>query len=118
MRDDEAGRGRVLRRAKALPCTDCGRRYPAHVLDFDHVRGEKLGDVSHLAGAGVTVEALLEEIAKCDVVCANCHRRRTYVRLHGRPPPSPELRRRASPARGAQLCLLADKWPHDDRPVT
>jgi hypothetical protein len=46
-------------------------------MDFDHVRGEKLFGI----GPGVAshgLKALATEIAKCDLVCANCHRRRHY----------------------------------------
>jgi len=64
--------------SKNRPCADCGVRYPYYVMDFDHVRGGKRFNVSEGAASQVTVENLLEEIAKCDVVCANCHRERTY----------------------------------------
>ncbi len=56
------------------PCVDCGETDPL-VLDFDHL-GDKLFNVTH----GIkdrSWEALLAEIAKCEVRCANCHRRRT-----------------------------------------
>ncbi len=59
------------------PCVDCGERDPV-VLEFDHIR-EKLFDI----GANLrdlTWQSLLDEIAKCEVVCANCHRRRTARR--------------------------------------
>ena len=58
------------------PCTDCGERDPV-VLEFDHVRGVKAGNVSTMMREPVTLKRLQEEIAKCDVRCANCHRRRT-----------------------------------------
>ena len=70
-----------LRALKAGACTDCGLRYPPYVMDFDHRPGEeKLFTI----GTGVTRSdaAILAEIAKCDLVCANCHRVRTYQRLH------------------------------------
>jgi hypothetical protein len=69
----------IVRRAKDVPCQDCGRRYPAHVMDFDHVRGRKLGNVSLMKNYAGTVK-LVAEIAKCDVVCANCHRIRSHRR--------------------------------------
>jgi hypothetical protein len=47
-------------------------------MDFDHVRGEKLNNVSDMV-RGPT-EALLSEIAKCELVCAVCHRNRTTDR--------------------------------------
>jgi hypothetical protein len=59
------------------PCADCGESDPV-VLEFDH-----LGDKAFNIAKGLrdrSWEALVEEIAKCDVVCANCHRRRTAVR--------------------------------------
>jgi hypothetical protein len=62
----------------ANPCVDCGEADPV-VLEFDHVRGEKVADVSQLMRRR-NVGRLLAEIAKCDVVCANCHRRRTAAR--------------------------------------
>jgi hypothetical protein len=48
-------------------------------MDFDHV-GEKTGEVSSFVYTSST-ERLLDEASKCDVVCANCHRERTYQRL-------------------------------------
>ena len=57
------------------PCVDCGEEDPT-VLEFDHVRGEKRFCVSRAVSHG-TWEVLLEEIDKCDVRCANCHRRKT-----------------------------------------
>ena len=67
-------RVRVIRDLKEKPCQDCGKQYPYYVMDFDHVRGEKLFDVSR----DVPVEKRLKEIEKCDLVCANCHRERTF----------------------------------------
>lgn len=73
----------LLCKAKQRPCADCGVEYPPYVMDFDHVRGEKLAAVSRVATTKnrATIEA---EIAKCDVVCSNCHRIRTWNRQqHG-----------------------------------
>ncbi len=70
----------ILREYKAKPCADCGLEFPFYVMDFDHREGEiKHSSVSNLV-AWMNVERLLAEIAKCDVVCANCHRIRTYER--------------------------------------
>ena len=63
-------------KAKDVPCGDCGKRYPPYVMDFDH-RSNKKANVSDLKRY-CSVQRVLEEIAKCDVVCANCHRERTY----------------------------------------
>lgn len=72
----------ILREAKAKPCADCGQSYPPYVMDFDHREGEeKLFNVSSLNHHRWTaVNQLLAEIAKCDLVCANCHRERTHQR--------------------------------------
>jgi hypothetical protein len=59
------------------PCADCGEADPL-VLEFDHLR-DKRGDISVMK-YGYTWPTLLAEIEKCEVVCANCHRRRTYRR--------------------------------------
>jgi hypothetical protein len=69
----------VVAAAKAVPCSDCKRRFPAVCMDFDHVRGEKDFDVS-TAGRWTSIAVLEAEIAKCEVVCSNCHRLRTEYR--------------------------------------
>ncbi len=50
------------------------------MLDFDHVR-EKVIEVSILVGNGTSWKRIEEEIAKCVVRCANCHRKKTAVDL-------------------------------------
>lgn len=62
------------------PCVDCGEG-DLRVLEFDHVRGRKDGNVSALVRTGAPLERILSEIAKCDVRCANCHRRKTVEQL-------------------------------------
>jgi hypothetical protein len=57
-------------------CLDCHTTDLA-VLEFDHVRGEKIADISLLVRNGHSLARLQAEIAKCEVRCANCHRRRT-----------------------------------------
>jgi hypothetical protein len=65
----------VLRFLEAHPCTDCGEADPV-VLEFDHV-GVKTRDVASMVGDGIRLDLIDAEIAQCEVVCANCHRRRT-----------------------------------------
>jgi len=60
------------------PCVDCGESDPV-VLHFDHVRGKKFRTVGVLVARPASVKTIEKEIAKCDVVCANCHMRRTAV---------------------------------------
>lgn len=80
--DRVAKHRRLLRAAKSLPCADCGRSYPPYVMDFDHRPGEqKCFNLSSIAlQARRSWKKIMDEIAKCDVVCANCHRERTYQR--------------------------------------
>lgn len=70
----------LLDRLKSVPCADCGNRFPACCMDFDHVVGEKSFPIGPNKNIGI--ERLLEEIKKCVVVCANCHRIRTTDRLY------------------------------------
>lgn len=64
---------------EGAPCMDCGRHFKACQMDFDHT-GEKKGGVAWLLSKGATLAAIKSEIAKCDLVCANCHRVRTQGR--------------------------------------
>ena len=57
------------------PCVDCGEADPI-VLEFDHVRGKKHGAISNLI-YNVSPRRVLAEMKKCEVRCANCHRRKT-----------------------------------------
>lgn len=60
-------------------CTDCKQKYPWYVLDFDHVYGKKVANIGQMLNY-FSVEDILKEVAKCDIVCSNCHRERTYQR--------------------------------------
>ena len=59
-------------------CVDCGYAGHPSALEFDHIRGEKLFNVSQ--GLARHPDKIMAEIAKCEVVCANCHRIRTTER--------------------------------------
>lgn len=73
-----------LNALKQVPCKDCGQSYPPYCMDFDHVpeRGPREFWLSHWASFSMPWDKLDAEIAKCDVVCAICHRKRTYIRQH------------------------------------
>jgi hypothetical protein len=60
-------------------CVDCGFSDPK-ALDFDHVRGEKKYNLSQMSELGLGRQKILDEIAKCDVRCSNCHRIATHDR--------------------------------------
>lgn len=64
---------------KEHPCVDCGETDPV-VLEFDHVRGTKIKEVSLMSNNCVAISTLLKEIEKCEIRCANCHRRVTWLR--------------------------------------
>ncbi len=86
-RDEEIERVRVrqaatlefLRDLRRRPCADCGQNFPPWVMDFDH-RDPTTKSFALAAGKALlkSREVLIAEIAKCDVVCANCHAIRTY----------------------------------------
>ena len=67
---------------RAHSCADCGfsgREFP-YVLDFDHVDSNavkkfNIGSWSHTV---LSIEAIKQEMQKCELVCANCHRKRTF----------------------------------------
>lgn len=63
----------------STPCMDCGIKYPWYVMDFDHVSGEKVDNISTLVGKLSTAK-LKVELEKCELVCSNCHRQRTFSR--------------------------------------
>lgn len=69
-----------LREQKNIPCQDCGHRYPFFVMDFDHREDEKKdGTIARMVAVWSWAK-LKAEIAKCDIVCSNCHRIRTAWR--------------------------------------
>lgn len=72
----EANCRKLVAYLKEHPCVDCGQDDPL-VLDFDHVRGVKIKDVSTLVQKGYAWEGAEAEIKKCVVRCANCHRRKS-----------------------------------------
>lgn len=59
------------------PCVKCGESDPV-VLEFDHL-SDKFKEVSRMLSGHYGWEKVLLEISKCQVLCANCHRRKTYM---------------------------------------
>lgn len=60
-------------------CKDCGyNKYP-EALDFDHI-GDKIASITDMIYRGYAIDKIFEEMDKCEIVCANCHRHRTLER--------------------------------------
>lgn len=73
----------VLRdKLKSKPCTDCNQTFPPYCMDFDHIPelGPRLSSVGNIIQSAMDIKRVMEEIAKCELVCANCHRIRTHKR--------------------------------------
>lgn len=67
---------------KNKPCVECFGWFEPCQMQFDHVKGIKIKNIAQLRRC--TTKSMLEEIKKCDLVCANCHALRTYKRRpHG-----------------------------------
>lgn len=69
------GRQAWLNERKSKPCMDCGHQYPPYVMQFDHRDPATKRDQvrsSHM------IPWMIEEIKRCDLVCANCHAERTH----------------------------------------
>jgi hypothetical protein len=62
------------------PCIDCGEADPV-VLDFDHREQDQKSFSITRAVNSMSLASIKSEIAKCDIRCANCHRRRTAKQL-------------------------------------
>jgi len=72
---------KYMNNIKSKPCMDCGSTYPPYVMDFDHKDGSiKSGNVSRMSNGGWSKIKVDSEIEKCDLVCSNCHRIRTFKR--------------------------------------
>lgn len=76
---------RQLKESQA--CTDCGQYFPYYVMQFDHL-GDKV-DLIKIFVERNNRAALMAEIAKCELVCANCHCQRTHDRLLSEKPQQP-----------------------------
>ena len=68
-----------LRDLKSLnPCKNCDNYFHFCQMDFDHITNDKSFNISKAAWYGKSWQAILKEIEKCELVCANCHRLRTF----------------------------------------
>lgn len=79
-REQKEKKEAMLRELKRQPCMDCGKSYTTCVMEFDHRDpSTKVEGVSTLLRSA-SMKRVLEEIEKCDLVCANCHKMRGHVR--------------------------------------
>jgi hypothetical protein len=78
-RDKQNLKRRLAEIKEASGCVDCGINNHI-ILDFDHLRNKKY-NISRMIHDGFSWKAIKKEIEKCEIVCANCHRIRTYNRL-------------------------------------
>lgn len=67
-----------VRGLKDTPCSDCNISYPYYVMQFDHI-GQKLYNIATLVNYNNRGK-IESEVAKCEIVCANCHAQRTHQR--------------------------------------
>jgi hypothetical protein len=102
-----AARAYVIQILRSGACADCGLADPA-VLEFDHV-GPKLMEVGKLVREAYRLERIKAEIANCELVCANCHRRRTAQRARSwRVDPDWRTARCTRPLRRRNFLFLVD----------
>jgi hypothetical protein len=67
---------------QASPCADCKQSFHPVAMDFDHLPGHtKLKSIAYMVMRRWSLSSIIEEIAKCEIVCSNCHRVRTIKRL-------------------------------------
>lgn len=74
----EAAKAYVRTYLNAHPCVDCGETDWV-VLEFDHIEDKHEG-IGYMMCRGLRLEKIIAEIQKCQVRCANCHRRKTFKR--------------------------------------
>ncbi len=65
--------------AKAHPCNICGKTYNPWQMEFDHI-DNKEKDIGSLMN-GCSKDRLVIEMAKCQLLCSLCHRRKTKQEL-------------------------------------
>lgn len=70
-----------INQLKDKPCADCGKTYPPICMEFDHIGTDKRKDIAYLLNHGYPMEKIIEEVKKCELVCSNCHRIRTWKRM-------------------------------------
>lgn len=80
MKQRREARRALIDKLKAVPCKDCNGEFHSAAMHFDHLPGTAKRFNIGERYAGASEIDLLDEIAKCEIVCANCHAVRTYNR--------------------------------------
>jgi 5-methylcytosine-specific restriction endonuclease McrA len=68
---------------KDVPCADCGQKFHHCAMDFDHLANKSF-NIGEAANKQYPKTKIIEEIAKCEIVCSNCHRLRTWKRANNK----------------------------------
>lgn len=69
----------IISQLKLSPCSDCAKTFDPVAMDFDHI-DTKHKEISRMLSGAYKIDFILEEIKKCEIVCACCHRIRTKRR--------------------------------------
>jgi hypothetical protein len=74
----KSSRAKLAKLKTNQPCADCKKIYPPYVMDYHHRNNTKKEICIGHQVANIGWGRILEEIKKCDLICANCHRIRTH----------------------------------------
>jgi YesN/AraC family two-component response regulator len=80
---------KIITDLKEKPCFDCGRTFPHWAMEFDHLSDKTMSVSAMLYKHRFPIKKIVEETNKCQVICALCHRHRTYMRTK---PPSENIK--------------------------
>jgi len=61
-------------------CADCKENYPYWILEFDHTSNDKIAGINTMVRERYPLDVIKKEMEKCEVVCSNCHKNRTWQR--------------------------------------
>ncbi len=59
---------------KTIRCAICSESHPA-IIDFHHKEGQKERNIAQMLTDGYSIDRIKQELLKCEVLCANCHRK-------------------------------------------
>ncbi len=70
----------LVKKLKLNPCVDCNKVYDYWIMEFDHL-SNKMHGINKLVCSNMSMNTLIKELEKCELVCGNCHAIRTHNRL-------------------------------------